>query len=222
MMIIIFCANIASMATSSHRNSPRGSTNSSRYEATHDRIVEVASRALRRQGYAGVGVADVMKQAGLTHGGFYAHFPSRDALLTEAIARAGADSAAVMNERIAARRAEGVSEFRAIVEHYLSDAHLAGTENGCAVAALASEMPRQSEAVASASCVRVRALVGRVERALASTKADGAAQAFQVVATMVGSLQLARALSSPEQGRAMLAATRTDLLSRFDRPAEAP
>lgn len=192
--------------------SPSPRNVSSRYEATHDRILDVASRALRRQGYAGVGVADVMKQAGLTHGGFYAHFPSRDALLVEAMGRAGADSAAVMNQRIATRP-EGVSELRAIVEHYLSDSHLAGAEHGCAVAALASEMPRQSESVAAASCTRVRALVGRVEHALPKGSGE---QAFQIVATMVGSLQLARALGNPTQGRAMLAATRTDLLARFD------
>jgi TetR/AcrR family transcriptional regulator, transcriptional repressor for nem operon len=197
------------MATSS---SP-SSNSSSRYEATHDRILEVASRALRLQGYAGVGVADVMKQAGLTHGGFYAHFPSRDALLVEAMGRAGADSAAVMSERIATR-APGTSELRAIVEHYLSDSHLASAEYGCAVAALASEMPRQSESVAAASCARVRALVGRVEHALPAGRAT---EAFQIVATMVGSLQLARALGHPAQARAMLAATRADLLARFDR-----
>ena len=192
-------------------------TNTARYDATHDRIVEVASRAIRRNGYAGVGVADVMKQAGLTHGGFYAHFESREALLAEAVARAGADSSAVMNERIAARRADGVSEFRAIVEHYLSDTHLAGPENGCAVAALASEMPRQSEAVAAASGVRVRALVARIERTL---PARGQPHAFQIAALLVGSLQLARVLGNVDQGRAMLAATRADLLARFDSPAD--
>ena len=53
----------------------------SRKELSHERIVDAAARAIRREGYAGVGVADVMKEAGLTHGGFYAHFPSRDAML---------------------------------------------------------------------------------------------------------------------------------------------
>ena len=62
----------------------------SRKEATHERIVDVAARAIRRSGYAGTGVADLMKEAGLTHGGFYAHFESRDALLAEAADRAGA------------------------------------------------------------------------------------------------------------------------------------
>src|SRR5881275_360115 len=70
-------------------------------EATHERIVEAAARAIRRSGYNGTGVADIMKDAGLTHGGFYAHFPSREAMLAEAADRAGSESVATM-ERIAA------------------------------------------------------------------------------------------------------------------------
>ena len=66
-------------------------TPNSRKEETHERIVAVAARAIRRRGYAGVGVADVMKEAGLTHGGFYAHFESRDALIIEALERADKD-----------------------------------------------------------------------------------------------------------------------------------
>ncbi len=58
-------------------------------EATHERIVEAAARAIRRSGYNGTGVADIMKDAGLTHGGFYAHFASREAMLAEAADRAG-------------------------------------------------------------------------------------------------------------------------------------
>ena len=69
-------------------------TASSRKEATHDRIVEAAGRAIRRSGYDGTGVADIMKAAGLTHGGFYAHFASREAMLAEAADRAGAESVA--------------------------------------------------------------------------------------------------------------------------------
>ncbi|WYX24985.1 helix-turn-helix domain-containing protein [Achromobacter xylosoxidans] len=81
----------------------------SRKELSHDRIVEAAARAIRREGYAGVGVADVMKEAGLTHGGFYAHFPSRDAMLVAAMERAGRDGAARMAQGMARRRAEGAS-----------------------------------------------------------------------------------------------------------------
>src|SRR5271170_4642862 len=105
-------------------------TPNSQKEATHERIVDVAARALRRNGYAGVGVADVMKEAGLTHGGFYAHFDSREALLVEALERAGRQSLAVT--RAAELRAgKGVSGFRSLVETYLADDHLASLETGC-------------------------------------------------------------------------------------------
>ena len=116
----------------------------SRKELSHERIVDAAARAIRREGYAGVGVADVMKEAGLTHGGFYAHFPSRDAMLVAAMERAGRDGAARMTQSIARRRAEGASPLRALVEGYLSETHLTSCEGGCPISALASEMPRQS------------------------------------------------------------------------------
>src|SRR3954464_8938809 len=83
------------------RTAAKRRTHPSRKEATHKRIVEAAARAIRRSGYNGTGVADIMKDAGLTHGGFYAPFPSREAMLTEAADRAGRESVAMM-ERIAA------------------------------------------------------------------------------------------------------------------------
>lgn len=190
------------------------STQPTRREATHDRIVEVAARTLRRNGYAGVGVADVMKQAGLTHGGFYAYFESRDALLAEAIERAGRDSAATISQRIDASRARGESAFRAVVEGYLSDAHLSGTEFGCVVAALSSEMPRQSPALLAPSIERVRKLIALVQRTL--PEGGTKEQAMVVVSTLVGTLQLARTLGANAQGRAMLAATRSALLAQYD------
>src|SRR3989441_1837395 len=87
-------------------------------EATHDRIVEAAARAIRRSGYDGTGVADVMKDAGLTHGGFYAHFASREAMLAEAADRAGAEGVAAAS-RIAGTAAPGRA-FQALLRAYLS------------------------------------------------------------------------------------------------------
>src|SRR5881398_1289484 len=104
-----------------------GRTAPSRKEVTHERIVEAASRAIRRSGYDGTGVADIMKEAGLTHGGFYAHFESRDEMVAEAV-----------------KKGEGA---RALVRFYLSKEHLEAAETGCPMAALGSEMPRQSAAV---------------------------------------------------------------------------
>src|SRR4051794_23287832 len=134
-------------------------TPNSRKEETHERIVDAAARAIRKHGYSGVGVADVMKEAGLTHGGFYAHFDSRDALLVEALERAGRDSFQAVSRSAEQRAVKGVSAFRSFVETYLADAHLTSLETGCPVAALGSDMPRQSQSVRDASAVRVQRLI---------------------------------------------------------------
>lgn len=181
---------------------------------THERILDTASRAIRRAGFQGVGVADIMKEAGLTHGGFYAHFASRDALLAEALVYAGQHSAERVSKGNAAREAEGASPFRAMVEGYLSDRHLSGTENGCAVAALASEMPRQSPEVRAAAAQRVRSLMAMVERSLPEGAAPGTAAT--IASQMVGALQLARALGDNAEGKALLADNRNALLARHD------
>lgn len=186
----------------------------SRKELSHDRIVEVAARAIRRAGFGGVGVADIMKEAGLTHGGFYAHFASRNALLAEALERAGRDSAARIEKRAAMRQARGDSAFRALVEGYLSDRHLGSTESGCPVAALASEMPRQASEVRAAAARRVRSLVERVQ----ATLPPGAApdSAALIAGQLVGTLQLARALGDNAEGKALLAAARHSLLAQHE------
>jgi AcrR family transcriptional regulator len=189
-------------------------TQPSRRETTHARIVEVAARALRRNGYAGVGVADVMKQAGLTHGGFYAHFPSRDALLAEALVQAGRDSAALMGRRISQRQARGQSALRALVESYLSDTHLLGVEAGCVVAALGSEMHRQTPELLEPSADRVRGLIAMVQQAL--PEGGTPEQAMVIASTLVGTLQLARTLGANTQGKALLAAARIGLLAQYD------
>ena len=185
-----------------------------RRELTHDRVVEVAARTLRRSGFEGVGVADVMKQAGLTHGGFYAHFESRDALLAEAIERAGRDSAAGIERRVEAARACGVSTLRAMVEGYLSEAHLSNPESGCVVAALGSEMARQSPSLRAPSVERVNKLIAVLQRSLPA--GGNKAQATVIVSTMVGALQLARTLGPNAQGKAVLTAARESLLAQYD------
>jgi TetR/AcrR family transcriptional repressor of nem operon len=191
----------------------------SRKDISHERIVAVAARAIRRGGFQGVGVADIMKEAGLTHGGFYAHFRNRDALLTEALERAGQDTAARLRDGVARREARGRSPLHALVEAYLSDRHLGEIETGCAVAALASEMPRQSAEVREAAAQRVRGMLADVRRALPEgTPAESAAT---VASQMVGALQLARALGDNTEGRALLKAAREALLSQHDRQAHA-
>lgn len=185
----------------------------SRKQITHERIVDTAAAVLRASGFAGVGVADIMKRVGLTHGGFYAHFASRDALLCEAVERAGADSRMRVAKSVALRKARGASPLRAFIENYLSDAHLAAPEQGCPVAALAAEMPRQSPEVAQAAAQRVRKLIAIVRESLPPSAAE---QAAVVAAQLVGALQLARAFGDNAEGRAVLAATRRALLLQFE------
>ncbi len=186
---------------------------STRKEQSHTRIVEVASRAIRRAGYRGVGVADIMKEAGLTHGGFYAHFDSRDALLVEAMQRAGEGNIALLSEAMERRLGKCGSRFRALVETYLHDAHIDLSEDGCVIAALASEMTRQPEAVRDEARHRVTAMVALVRSVLPD--GAGAGEAEVVTATMVGALQLARTLGG-QAGRDILAQTRQALIERHN------
>ena len=187
-----------------------------RKQQTHDRILDTAARVLRDAGFQGVGVADIMKRAGLTHGGFYAHFASRDALLAEALERAGQDSQARLRRSIAAGEAKGQSAFRALVESYLSDRHLKSPDSGCPVAALASELPRQGEAVRAAAQARVTSLLGSVEAVLPPGASAGAAGV--VAGQLVGALQIARTLGDNAMGRRHLAAARDFLLEQYEPP----
>jgi AcrR family transcriptional regulator len=174
----------------------------SRKEATHERIVEVAARAIRRTGYGGTGVADIMKEAGLTHGGFYAHFASREAMLAEAADRAGAEAVAA-SARIAAA-APPQQALQSLVRAYLSKAHVEGVETGCAVAALGSEMPRQAPEVRRAATRRIKEQIDLVARQSPDWGQPGAHErALVTVATMVGALVLARAVDDPKLSDAL-------------------
>lgn len=176
--------------------------NTTRKDVTHERIVDVAARAIRRDGYAGTGVADVMKEAGLTHGGFYAHFGSRDAMLAEAADRAGAHGVEAL-ARVAADAAPGEA-LHALLRAYLSKAHVHRPELGCPVAAVGSELPRQSPEVRSAATRRIREMVDLVARQLPGWGQPGAHdRALATVATMVGALVLARAVDDPDLSNAV-------------------
>ena len=99
-----------------------------------------------------------MKEAGLTHGGFYAHFESRDALLAAAADQAGAESIETLTRAIAA--AKPGQELMALVDAYLSDRHVAAPEQGCAIAAAGSEVPRQQAEVRRARIGASRTSLG--------------------------------------------------------------
>jgi AcrR family transcriptional regulator len=177
-------------------------TATSRKDVTHRRIVGAAARAIRRTGYNGTGVADIMKDVGLTHGGFYAHFASREAMLAEAADQAGAETVATLT-RIAAA-APPQQALRSMIQAYLSKEHLEEVETGCPVAALGSEMPRQARKVRRAATRRIKEVIDVVARHSPGKGAPGAYEhALVTVATMVGALVLARAVDDPKLSKAL-------------------
>jgi TetR/AcrR family transcriptional regulator, transcriptional repressor for nem operon len=184
-----------------------------RKAVSHQRIVDAASRALRRSGFDDVNVVDVMKTAGLTHGGFYSHFASRDALLSEAVARASEHAGNAITAQAKAFQGAGFSPFRAFVEAYLSSGHVQDCENGCPVAALCGAMPLQAAAVVDTS----REIIGNLRRLVLQYLPAGLPRdsAWSIASTLVGAVQLARALGDSQQGRAVIAAAKRDLLERY-------
>lgn len=201
-------------------NASSSSSRSTRKEESRDRILDVASRTVRRVGFDGVGVADVMKQAGLTHGGFYAHFPSRDDLLSAAAVRAGQDSRQLHQGHVDRLIAAGVPPLRAVVETYLHEDGLDNIECGCPVAALVSEMPRQSSAVQDEGRRLVQQLQRMVSEALGPDAPADAA--WPIASALIGALQLARAIGDREQARAILASTKRSVLAQHAEAAGQP
>jgi TetR/AcrR family transcriptional repressor of nem operon len=165
-------------------------------EASHERIVSAAARAIRRSGYDGTGVADIMKEAGLTHGAFYAHFPSREAMLAEAAGQACAESAAVVADVVASVPPE--QALASMLRAYLSREHLEQAETGCPLAALGSETRRQAPEVRRVTTRHLKETIDLVARQLPDWGQPGAHErALVTVSTMVGALLLARAVDEP-------------------------
>lgn len=165
-------------------------------DATHERIVAVAARAIRRSGYDGTGVADIMKEAGLTHGAFYSHFASREAMLAEAAAKACAESAGAVADVVAS--VPSGSALTSMLAAYLSKEHAAGVDVGCPLAALGSETFRQAPEVRRVASRHIKEMVDLIARQSSDWGSPAAHErALVTVATMVGALMLSRAVDEP-------------------------
>lgn len=165
-------------------------------DATHERIVSVAARAIRRSGYDGTGVADIMKEAGLTHGAFYSHFASREAMLAEAASKACAESAAAAAD-VVAKQPPGTA-MAAMLGAYLSKAHVENVELGCPLAALGSETSRQAPEVRRVATRHIKEMIDLVARQSPNWGQPSAHErALVTLSTMVGALLLARAVDDP-------------------------
>ena len=177
---------------------------------TRQRIVEGAAAALRARGVGAVGVAELMRQAGLTHGGFYSHFSSKDALVAEAVALAGEQSTRSLAKVV--RRAAGRPALEAIAAAYLSPAHRDQPDRGCALAALGSELARESSGARHALSAQVESLLDLLADHVPGRR--GAArrrQAMAALSCLVGALVLARAVENPRTSDEILAAARRHL-----------
>ncbi|MBB5498801.1 TetR/AcrR family transcriptional regulator [Paraburkholderia sp. MM5384-R2] len=184
-------------------------------EATHERIVEAGARAIRRCGYDGIGIAHIMKEAGLTHGGFYAHFASREAMLAELADRAGAEAIATFLHFTGAVPAE--QSLQALLRAYLSREHVKNPEVGCPIAALGTEMPRQAPAVRRAITRRIKEMIDMVSRQSADWGQPGAHErALATAATMIGAVVLARAVDEEPLSRSLLEAALEHLTPAAD------
>jgi TetR/AcrR family transcriptional repressor of nem operon len=175
--------------------------------ATRARIVEAASPAIRGSGLAGVGVADIMKAAGLTHGGFYAHFGSKDELASAAIDHAAAQTRARLSD--AAAGAPAGRKLLAIAETYLSRQHGEHPEWGCPIAALGAELARGTGSAQDAIRDAVREFLAWLENETADRpRAERRRRAAGALATMVGAITVARALGRNDEAAEYLSQVR--------------
>jgi TetR/AcrR family transcriptional regulator, transcriptional repressor for nem operon len=157
-----------------------------------ERILDAAAQLFRERGFEGIGVADLMKEAGLTHGGFYGHFSSKDDLIAQASARELTRSLAHLSEF--AERASDDS-LAAVASAYLTRNHRDNPGTGCVLAALGPDVSRQGPAVRRAVTDYVRAVVDLLVKLVPGTsKAARRGKAISVYATLVGAMVLARAV----------------------------
>ncbi|EGD57796.1 regulatory protein, TetR [Novosphingobium nitrogenifigens DSM 19370] len=181
---------------------------------SRERILAAAAQQIRSGGLDSIAIGDLMKTAGLTHGAFYAHFPSRAALIAAALDRALADGSRNAHKACGPVETRTLAQF---VEAYLSPAHRDAPHKGCAVPALAAEAGRSDE--------ETRAIMSRrMERYiddLATTIGEGEAAREEAIATwsaMVGALMLSRLFAGEPLGDAVLDATRKAILGRVGKP----
>src|SRR6266850_3556861 len=180
---------------------------------THARIVKKASVRLREKGAHGVGVADLMKEAGLTHGGFYAHFDSREALVIEAFADAMDRSIAHWRKK--AEQTPIDKRLAAIVDSYLTPTHRDDPGHGCAIPALSAEIARESPKTRKAFAAKLEQMVEMLAAQIPDVPRKTARkQAMASLATMMGTLVLARVAGSGEFSGDILEAGREAVLDR--------
>ncbi|MEH2541764.1 MULTISPECIES: TetR/AcrR family transcriptional regulator [unclassified Bradyrhizobium] len=184
-------------------------------QETHARIVKKASVRLREKGAHGIGVADLMKEAGLTHGGFYAHFDSREALVIEAFAYAMDRS--VEHWRKIAAETPPEKRLSTIIDSYVSTVHRDDPGRGCAVTTLGAEIVRESAKTRKAFAAKLEQLIDVIADQIPDVPRKTARrQAMGTLATMMGTLVMSRVAGSGELSDEILVAGREAALTRAE------
>src|ERR1700704_2845312 len=185
---------------------------------THARIVRKASVRLRERGAHGIGVADLMKEAGLTHGGFYAHFDSREALVIEAFAYAMDRSTDIW--RKVAEQTPADKRLATIVRSYLTPVHRDDPGHGCAVPTLGAEIARESPKTRKAFAAKLEAMIDMMaDQVLDVPRKVARKQAIAALTTMMGTLVLSRIAGNGEFSDEILSAGREAVVGRAVKPA---
>src|SRR5580704_8105086 len=179
-----------------------------------ERIIEAASALFRAKGFDGIGVADIMKAADLTHGGFYGHFASKDDLVAQASRRTMATAAARWTKLV---EAAPEKPYAALLQHYLSPRHRDDPSQGCAFAALGNDAARSGKIVRKAFAEGLAPLIDILAQSIAGksipskSKAVRRRKAVAAMATLVGALTMARAVEGTALSDEMLEAAHREL-----------
>jgi TetR/AcrR family transcriptional repressor of nem operon len=190
-------------------------------QETHDRIVKKASVRLREKGAHGIGVADLMKEAGLTHGGFYAHFDSREALVIEAFAYAMDRS--MEHWRKITDEVSPEKRLALVAESYLSTIHRDNPGHGCSIPSLGAEIARESPKTRKAFAGKLDEMIEMMADYMPNMPRKAARkQAIATLATMAGTMLLARIAGSSELSDEVLKAGRDSTLDGARREPAKP
>ena len=174
-----------------------------------DRIIDAAGALFRAKGFGGIGVADIMKAADLTHGGFYGHFASKDDLVAQASRRTMARAAANWTKLV---EAAPDNPYTALLEHYLSPKHRDDPGKGCAFAALGNDAARSGKIVRRAFAEGLAPLIDILAQSIpGKSKTARRRKAVAAMATLVGALTLARAVDGTPLSDEMLEAAHREL-----------
>jgi len=174
-------------------------------QTTHERIVRVAAKRFRERGLQGIGVADVMKESGVTVGGFYKHFGSRDELVVEALATAFRDLD-VWEEQTA--------DMPQLLQNYLTEAHRDAPGTGCAMGALLGDMAKASKSARALYTARVKRSLAFSNALLPSShRGDNRGRALLILSALLGAINLSRAVSDSNLSREILHGVREQLIS---------